>query len=286
MILVTGAAGKTGRSIIQSLSTRHIPVRALIHHQNQAEAVLAAGTAEFIIGDMADPNTYQKAMSGISAVYFICPNVNPHELEFAAYAINAAKAATLPRLPHFVYHSVLHPQVEAMPHHWLKMRVEEQLFASGLPFTILQPAAYMQNILGSWPSITEQGIYPVPYSAESRHSIVDLNDVAQAAATVLLEPGHQNAIYELSGPQPLSQTEIAEMLTQKLKRPIMVHQTPIESWREQAQQNGLGRYQIETLIKMFNYYDQHGFQGSPNTLSWLLKRPPTSFAAFLERVIG
>ncbi len=48
---------------------------------------------------------------------------------------------------HFVYHSVLHPQTEKMNHHWQKMHVEEMIFESGLPFTILQPAPYMQNLL-------------------------------------------------------------------------------------------------------------------------------------------
>ncbi len=50
----------------------------------------------------------------------------------------------------FVYHSVLHPQIEAMPHHWQKMRTEEMLFAAGFELTVLQPTAYMQNILGAW----------------------------------------------------------------------------------------------------------------------------------------
>lgn len=283
MVLVTGAAGKTGRAVIQGLAARGAAVRALIHHENQTQAVRSAGAAETITGDMADPTIYQQAMSGVSAVYFICPNVNPHELEFAKHAIAAAQVA---EVSHFVYHSVLHPQVEAMPHHWLKMRVEEQLFKSGLPFTILQPAAYMQNILANWQSIASDGIYSIPYSAETRLNIVDLHDVAQAAATVLLEPGHHNAIYELCGPESLSQYEVAVIMGEKLKRPITVEQIPIEGWQAQAQRSGLGRYQIDTLTKMFAYYDQYGFQGNSNILSWLLKRPPTTFSAFIERFIA
>jgi hypothetical protein len=45
----------------------------------------------------------------------------------------------------------------------------------------------------------------------------------------------------------------------------------------------MGDYQIETLIKMFRYYEQYGLGGSPNVLGWLLRRPPTTFAAFVER---
>lgn len=82
MILVTGAAGKTGRAVIQALAVRGSAVRALIHRQNQTQAALSAGATETIVGDMADSTTYKRAMTGISAVYFICPNVSPHELEF------------------------------------------------------------------------------------------------------------------------------------------------------------------------------------------------------------
>ena len=89
-----------------------------------------------------------------------------------------------------VYHSVLHPQIEAMPHHWEKMRAEELLFAAGLDVTVLQPTAYMQNILAGWRDIVEAGIYRVPYPVESRISLVDLDDVAAAAALVLTQPGH------------------------------------------------------------------------------------------------
>jgi len=218
----------------------------------------------------------------VSAVYFICPNVNPNELEYANIAIKAAKTAGVSR---FVYHSVLHPQVEAMPHHWLKMRVEEALFESGLPFTILQPAAYMQNVLGSWRTIVEEGVYRVPYSTESRFSLVDLEDVAQAAVSVLLNPGHEFAIYELAGPEALSQSDIAEIIAEELKRPVVVERISIERWRRQAEANGLGRYQIDALIKMFRYYDEYGFQGNSIILGWLLKRPPTTFSTFLERIV-
>ncbi len=65
--------------------------------------------------------------------------------------------------------------------------------------TILQPTAYMQNILAGWRSIVEDGIYRVPYPIDTRISLVDLRDVAEAAARVLTEDGHVGATYELVG---------------------------------------------------------------------------------------
>ncbi len=132
------------------------------------------------------------------------------ELFYAQCVVAAAKRCGVKR---FVFHSVLHPQIAAMPHHWEKLRVEEMLFATDLDITILQPTAYMQNILGAWRGIIDDGIYRVPYPVETRLSLVDLDDVAEAAASVLTEPGHGGATYELVGTPPLSQIEVAETLS-------------------------------------------------------------------------
>ena len=94
-----------------------------------------------------------------------------------------------------------------MPHHWQKLRMEEALLESGLEFTILQPCAYMQNILTGWQKITK-GEYIIPYQVQTRISMVDLQDVGEVASNVLTEQGHENAIYELSGPEPLSQADV------------------------------------------------------------------------------
>ena len=93
-----------------------------------------------------------------------------------------------------------------MPHHWSKLPVEEMLFSSALDVTILQPTAYMQNCLSEWDRMVGSGIYRVPYPVETRLSLVDLDDVAEAAAIVLSDADHSGATYELVGTPPLSQT--------------------------------------------------------------------------------
>jgi uncharacterized protein YbjT (DUF2867 family) len=282
MILVIGAAGKTGRAVLRALSTQGEPVRALVHHPEQSATVAALGAQETLAGDLGAAATLAQAMQGIRAVYYICPNMHPAEPEVAALAIAAARTAGV---EHFVYHSVLHPQVEAMPHHWGKLRVEEQLFESGLPFTILQPIAYMQNVLAYWQAITGQGRYPVPYAVETRLGMVDLDDVATVAALVLTQPGHVGAIYELAGADTLTQAEVAAILSARLGRPVQAEAVPLETWERNARQAGLDGYQVETLLKMFRYYERFGFWGNPNVLRWLLGRPPTTFAEFVARLV-
>lgn len=145
--------------------------------------------------------------------------MNPDEVLIGKAAIAAGRAAEIEQ---FVFHSVLHPQIEAMPHHWSELGVEEALFESQLPYTILQPSNYMQdvlaglhpsdymqNVFAGWREIVEEGICAVPYSVQprTRMNMVDLVDVAEAAAVALAEPGHLGAIYERAGPDTLSHSD-------------------------------------------------------------------------------
>jgi uncharacterized protein YbjT (DUF2867 family) len=281
MILVTGAGGKTGRAVIRALAAKGETIRALVRRPAQMGQVEATGAGESVVGDMRDPSFMADAVRGVRAVYHICPNMSPDEIAIGQIAITAARAAGVERLG---FHSVLHPQTQAMPHHWLKLRVEEQLVASGLDFTILQPAAYMQNLLAFWDQIAREGVYPVPYPPHTRLSLVDLEDVAEAAAIALTGAGHVGATYELVGTGAMSQTEVAASLSRQLGRPVRAQAVPLQTWEQRARSAGLGGYQIETLLKMFRYYARHGLWGSPRALEWLLGRPPTSLDAFIARI--
>lgn len=280
MILLTGAAGKTGVSILKALALRKAKVKCLVRSDSQAEKVKSIGCSEVVLGDLNDQNSLAKAVQGVESIYFIAPNMYLNELETAKQIIRLAKETQVRR---FVYHSVLHPHVEAMPHHWQKMRVEEILFTSGLDFTILQPCAYMQNILGGWKNILN-GVYEVPYDLNARISMVDLQDVAEAAATVLCEPTHSHAIYELAGPTSPTQLQVADQISSAINRPVSARQQPLEEWKKKVTGAGMPAVQIELLIKMFNYYDQFGLLGNSNVLEFLLGRKPVTFANFLKRI--
>ncbi len=280
MILITGAGGKTGGAVIKALVARGAAVRAFVRGLAHEAALTAMGVSEVVAGAMDDPHALSQALRGTDAIYHICPNVNPREVIFAKALVTAATKLGVSRL---VYHSVLHPQIEAMPHHWNKLRVEEMLFSSGLEVTILQPTAYMQNSLAEWDRMANFGIYRVPYPVETRLSLVDLDDVAEVAALVLTTPGHSGATYELVGTPPLNQTEIARTFGGALNRFVQAEAVTVEAWEQRARTAGMDDYQRDTLIKMFCAYARDGFTGNPNVLGWLLGRPPTSLAAFAAR---
>jgi len=279
MILITGAGGKTGRALVKVLSKIE-SVCAFVHRDEYVSVLKSLGAEKVVVGDMCDEIAIRSAMGGIRSIYHICPNMNPDEGAIGKLVIEEARK---PGIEHFVYHSVLHPQTEKMKHHWQKMRVEEMIFESGIPFTILQPAPYMQNLLVGWKNIIEDGVLRVPYSVHSKFSFVDLEDVAEVVKIVLTGPNHMNAIYEVAGTIPMSHVEVAKILGRILNRNIPAEKEEISDWRLRSK--GLSEYATENLVKMFEYYDQWGLAGNPNVLRWLLKRETTSMDAFLDRIV-
>lgn len=277
MILITGAGGKTGRALIQSLSEAET-VCAFVHREEQGLAARSLGAEKVVVGDLREEAAVRAALEGVRAVYHICPNMSPDEMSIGELVIEEAQKAGVEK---FVYHSVLHPQTEKMMHHWQKLRVEEMIFESGLPFTILQPAPYMQNLLASWKGIVEEGILRIPYSIESKFSFVDLEDVAEAARFVLTDPGHLHATYELAGTTPISHIEVADVFSGALKREVRADKMELSDWRLQA--GKMSEYALENLTRMFEYYDRWGLVGNPNVLWWLLQREPVSVEKFLAK---
>ena len=282
MILITGAGGKTGRTLIKRLSKIE-SVYAFVHREEHVSVIKSLGAEKIIVGNLRDETAIHSAMQGARSVYHICPNMNSDESVIGKLVINEARKVGV---EHFLYHSVLHPQTEKMNHHWQKLRVEEMIFESGLPFTILQPAPYMQNLLAGWKSILEDGVLHVPYSVNSKFSFVDLEDIAGVAKVVLTEPNHFNTTYELAGTLPMSHVEVAEIFERVLKRDVSAEKEEISDWRLRAGRNlGMSGYAIENLIKMFEYYDKCGLVGNPNVLRWLLKHEPNSLESFVEKTV-
>jgi uncharacterized protein YbjT (DUF2867 family) len=280
MILVTGAAGKTGLAVLSALQQSGRKTRAFVRDDEQITAVRQAGAAEVVVGDLLDADVWRLATTAVSAIYHIAPNMHPQEVRIGQLMVAAARTIDC----RVVYHSVLHPQIREMAHHWRKLKVEKLLFDSGLAYTIVQPAAYMQNLLAYWPSITNKGILPVPYPAQTRLSLVDLQDVAAVAAKLLTEPGHSYATYELVGTEPLSQTAVADIFSQQLNRPVEVRSIPLETWQNKTRAAGnISEETIQTLSSMFAYYAQNGLTGNPQLLRFLLGREPTSLSAFIKR---
>ncbi|VBB04894.1 Hypothetical protein LUCI_0100 [Lucifera butyrica] len=284
MILVTGANGKTGQAIIRNLLSKGEKVRAFVHKAEHIQALKSLGVQEALAGDMMDQAAVNEAFKGIRAAYHICSAVNPDEVQIGQIAINAARSA---QIEHFVYHSVLHSVLQDLPHHQKKLMVEEIVVNAGIPYTIIQPAILMQNILEGWKLLSGEGIFEQRFftSKETRICMVDLEDLAEAASIILTKPGHTGATYELCGPENLSLADMLAAFKQNFGREVKAQTTPDELWAAQLKKHGVGDYQINTLLTMFHHYNEHGFAGNLNVLTWILGRRPNNFASFIQRTM-
>lgn len=281
MILVTGAGGKTGRAVIQALVARGARVRGLVNSEEKAQRVRSLG-AEAILGDMYRVDDVARAADGAEALYHIPPNVHLGELEFGAIAVEAALKAGVGR---FVFHSLCHPQIEALPNHWLKLRVEEKIKESGLNFTILQPTPYMQNVLGQWQNIVGKGVYEIPYKPSTLLGMVDLADIAEVAAMVLTTAKTYDwATYELAGPEALSQYQVHETINQALGHEVKMEVISREAWCERAERGGMPAYAVGIFYRMFEFMETSGFWGNPGVLEWLLGRKSRRFDEWFKGV--
>lgn len=284
MILITGANGQTGRAIIKALLSKGEKIRAFVYKPEQIEEIKSLGEMEAIAGDMMDPKVVDEAFKGVNAVYHICSALNPLEVEIGEMMIKAAQSA---KVEHFVFHSVLHSVLQDMPHHQKKLMVEAKVVDSGIPYTIIQPAVIMQNIFESWKSLIEKGVFQQKFfTKETRMNMVDLDDVAEAAAIILTTPDHTGVTYELCGPENLSLSDMVAAMEQNFEREIKVETSEDEVFEAQLKKFGVGEYRVNGLLKMFRHYNEHGFVGNPNVLTWILGRKPNDFSSFISSALN
>lgn len=255
-IAVLSGRGKTGRAVVSALNHAGANARAL-------------GRAEMV--DLS------AAVAGCDALYLMAPNMAAEEPAFVETVLATARRAGIRRV---VYHSVTAPYAPAMPHHLGKAVAEDVVRRSGAKWTILQPCAYMQNPL---PGL--QGTDPaveVAYDLDRPFGLVDLEDVAEAAATVLLREDDIGATYELGGPEAVSMRTVARTAEDLLSRPVRVQRLTDEQWASAAGADLDDRVRA-WLLAMFAYYDRHGLPTGHRALEALIGRRPRSLSDVFRR---
>jgi uncharacterized protein YbjT (DUF2867 family) len=280
MILVIGANGISGRSIVRHLVARGAAVRGLASNATSAATVAELG-AEPAIGDIRNVDSLVEAMRGVERVYHICPRMQPDEYAIGTGVIAAAKRAGV---DHLVFHSVTPPHLEDVPFHWEKMRVEVALLESGLDFTMLRPTNYMQNLQWTWQRIVAEGIWELPYTPDCVLSWIDIEDLGEAAAIVLTEDGHKGATYEVCGQAPISRHAAAAIISETIGRPVKATKIAIADYFAMPYWHGRKPEDLARLATMFDHYDRVGCNiGNVNVLTMLLRRAPVGYRQFVER---
>jgi uncharacterized protein YbjT (DUF2867 family) len=282
MILVTSANGNQGKRLVPKLLAAGHDVRACVQTEKSAEHLRALGVQEVLVGDLAAPGSIAEALHGVASVYHIGPTLHPAERAMGFAMVDAAREAGV---GHFVLSSVLHAITTDLIQHEIKRDLEEHLLSSGLEFTILQPSNYMMPM--RMIPVFEEGVFRLSWSLDRKQSMVDLDDVTDVAALVLGDPEHHAAAtYELVGPGRFTAHDIGRVLTHVLGREIGVEYMDPQAFlrsRFAGSDPSSLEYRARVSGAISARYSSHDFLGNPNVLTWLLRRPPTSFEAFVRR---
>ncbi len=279
MTLVIGGRSKIGSALLEELSQRGLPVRALVRSGEGGD--FPAGV-EAVRGDLAEPDSLTSAMTGVEHVFLLC---GPREDEVALnrHAIDAAKRTGVELL---VRSSILGADPDSsatfIRDHGL---CDVYLRDSGLRHAIVRPNMFMQNVPeNTVPSIGPDGVF-YANAGRARISMVDTRDIAAVAAVLLTEPGHDGEVVDVTGPESLSYDDVAVKLSAVLGQSVSYVAASDGAVRQALSGLGIRAWMVSGLVELFGDYrrsDQHGYAAQiTEAIPMLTGRPARSLDQLL-----
>jgi uncharacterized protein YbjT (DUF2867 family) len=250
-VAVAGATGNQGGAVARRLLERGHHVRGLTRNPDgQPANRLREAGAQILAADAEVPGSLVPAVTGADAIFVMATPFEAGEEAETRQARNLIDAAVAAGVPHVVYSSVASAdQGTRVPHFESKFAVEEHLRATGVPFTIVAPTAFMEMAIAPWalPALRE-GWTGEPLSPDVPVQRVALADIGAFAALVIDQPDRfARARIELAG-DSLSGAEQAASLSRYAGHDLRYVQTPIE------------RAGSEDLQKMFQFLASGGYK--------------------------
>jgi NAD(P)H dehydrogenase (quinone) len=293
-ILVTGAGGGVGgvgRRVVGHLSAQRIPVRALVHREDdRAAALRAMDEVEVVVGDLTKGRDVVAAIDGCRRVYFGM-SVSPDYLEAAAtMAAAALDSGSVELLVNMSQMTVSQMNLTSVTEsrqqrlHWL---AEHVLNWSGLPVTHLRPTVFMENPLFDMlaaASIQQDGTIKLPFG-DARTSPVAARDVADVAAHVLTDDParHAGRVYELTGAASRDMNAIAAEFSEVLRRPVAYVDVPYDQWlKHDLEPLGVSPHLRDHLATQARLHKQNRYDRTTSTIADLLGRPPSGIGSLVD----
>jgi uncharacterized protein YbjT (DUF2867 family) len=220
-VLVTGATGNTGSRLVQALCEAQVDVRAFVRDEAKAQSLKEMG-AEIVKGDLDQPETIGPTLEGVDKIYLLTWN-GPTQ---AQQAENVIKAAQKAGKPHIVRHSMWGSEKSRIVQQG--DRIEETLKSSGLPWTVLKPTFFMQNLMMAAQTIVSDGVFYWD-TGDGKLGMIDVRDIAESAFAVLTGSGHEGKSYILTGPEAISMQDAAKTFSKLLGKEVTYVNVPHEA---------------------------------------------------------
>ncbi|HEX4936976.1 MAG TPA: SDR family oxidoreductase [Gemmatimonadaceae bacterium] len=289
--LVVGATGVLGGKICQSLRDAGESVRALVRTTSSPEAVerLTAMGAEIVVGDVKSPESLRAACHGVDTVFFTASAIGaPKEgdsfdtvdLDGVRHLIDAAKAEGVKRI---VYISVLGIAGD-FPMGRAKVESERALRESGIPYTILQSAVFMDSWLAPEMGFDyASGNVTVLGDGSTRQGWIHSTDVARVAVSAARSDAAANQVLHVTGPASLTMVEVVRTFEEVAGRPFEASFVPREAL--DGQRAGATNPWEETFAAL----GQRFAEGDPADVQPLpagVDAPTITMADFARQLLG
>ncbi|WP_433112721.1 NmrA family NAD(P)-binding protein [Micromonospora sp. CA-246542] len=268
-VLVTGATGRIGRSVVDLLTDAGVPVRALVRRSETAATLPA--NVEIVTGDLTVPESLDDALRAVSTVFLVW--TAPAQTAAAVVERLAAQAQRVVYLS--APHQTRHPFFQQPnPMAALHAEIERLISAAGLDSTIIRPGMFASNALPWWAAaIRGNGVVRWPYGA-AETAPVDDRDVAEVVARTLYEDGHAGGDYVLTGPESLSQAQQVSIIGDTLGRPIAFEELSPDDFRRETPE--AARAAVDMLLAAWDATMGHPAYIT-STIFDILGTPPRTF---------
>lgn len=278
MILVTGATGSIGRELVRRLVQDGAPFRALVRDEAKGRAL----GCDFVVGDFEDPGSIAAAFDGVDRLFLNGTGARPVDGEQPMIrrqktVIDAAREADI---EHVVKVSVWHARQGAPLSQGAHWQIEEHLKASGLSWSLLQPAGFMQNFLdaGAFTPdgrlISSYGHTPVAY--------IDCRDIAACAFTLLTGTrGRRDETFVLTGPEALTDADVADKISAALGRHVGTVELSPHDMATAMKSQGMRARFAEDLAVLVEEVAAGAQATTTTAVRDLTRRPPRTFDDFL-----
>jgi uncharacterized protein YbjT (DUF2867 family) len=278
MILVTGSTGNVGAPLVHALARRGEPVRALLHDPAEADGYEALGV-DAVDGTFEDEHSLRKALRGVERLFVLTPAGTD---EMATRQVRLAELAREAGVRRIVKLSgIAADETDGPAIARAHRQAERAIEASATAWTHLRPHWFLQNELGHAETIAAEGVFYAP--DVGRIAPVDARDVAEAAATVLTEDGHEDRAYTLTGPALVSYDEIAKSLGAVLGREVRWIEVSLDEARASMLAAGYPEVLASGFTEYLARFQRGGVTGrlSPD-LPALLGREPRDVETFIR----
>ena len=259
LVLVTGATGKQGGAVVEALLTRGHQVRALTRNSaSPAANRLREQGVEIAVGDFTDHDSLVRAARGVDAVYAMSTPYEQGAEKETAQGMTITDAAKAAGVAHLIYSSVASAnRATGIRHFDGKYAVEKHLQASRVPYTIVAPVYFMENLLQPWslPSL-RQGKLAMALPASRSLQQIAVADIGAFVAAVI-ERGDTvfGRRFDIAGDE-LTGEEAAAILSKVTGREIHYEGFPPDVLRAQS----------EDLALMFEWFDRTGYAADIESL--------------------